>query len=286
MTLASVVGGERVSGMIIETEAYLGIHDPASHAWRGRRNRLYLGIWAPAGSWYVYRSYGIHWCLNLTAPTDGDGGAVLIRAVVPREGLGVMRIRRGGVADARLANGPGKLTQAFGITGAHDGLRATRRAPIRLLRRRGPFEEPRIVVSSRVGISRAVDWPLRFRARRPRTLPEHCPAHPDAGMQRVHRAMQQLAVVGSAAELVLREGRHSAPASLDTGERRSGTRSRWHPWPSASRLARSIGSEMPSAVLTRGSDHLQDAATDAEVRLSGSCGTGRPSARPDTGEGR
>lgn len=162
MTLASVIGGARVSGMIVEVEAYLGVHDPASHAWRGRRHKLYQGIWAPAGSWYVYRSYGIHWCLNLTAPTEDDGGAVLIRAVVPRDGLDAMRKRRGDVADSRLADGPGKLTQAFGITGVHDGMRATRRAPIRLLPRREPIGEAQIVIGPRVGISRAVDWPLRF----------------------------------------------------------------------------------------------------------------------------
>lgn len=162
MTLASVIGGARVSGVIVETEAYLGVHDPASHAWRGRRHRLYQGIWAPAGSWYIYRSYGIHWCLNLTAPTNDDGGAVLLRAVVPREGLDVMRKRRGGVVDSCLADGPGKLTQAFGITGEHDGMRATRRAPIRLLQRREPVEDVQIAAGPRVGISRAVDWPLRF----------------------------------------------------------------------------------------------------------------------------
>ena len=162
MTLASVIGGARVSGVIVETEAYLGIHDPASHAWRGRRHQLHQGIWAPADSWYVYRSYGIHWCLNLTTPTRDDGGAVLIRAVIPHGGLDVMRRRRGGVTDARLTDGPGKLTQAFGITGAHDGMRATRRAPIRLLPRREPVEGARIVAGPRIGISRAVSWPLRF----------------------------------------------------------------------------------------------------------------------------
>ena len=167
MTLASLIGGARVSGIIVETEAYLGVHDPASHAWRGRRHRLHQGIWAPAGSWYVYRSYGIHWCLNLTTPTDDDGGAVLIRTVVPREGLEVMRKRRGGVTDSRLSDGPGKLTQAFGITGGHDGMPATRRAPIRLLPRREPIETARIVAGPRIGISRAVDWPLRFSTRRP-----------------------------------------------------------------------------------------------------------------------
>jgi DNA-3-methyladenine glycosylase len=163
MTLASVIGGERVSGIIVETEAYLGIHDPASHAWQGRRHKLYGGIWGPDGSWYIYRSYGIHWCVNLTAPTADDAGAILIRAVQPLTGLDVMRQRRGGVPDARLADGPGKLTQAFAITDAENGLKASRRSALRLLPRRDVIDEDEIVAGPRVGISRAVDWPLRFR---------------------------------------------------------------------------------------------------------------------------
>lgn len=162
-TLASVIGGERVSGLIVETEAYLGIHDPASHAWQGRRHRSHLGVWHPAGSWYVYRSYGLHWCVNLTTPTDDDGAAVLLRAVVPREGVAVMRRRRGGVDDTRLADGPGKLTQAFGISDAEDGTRPTARSVLRLLPGRVRVPPSAIVVSPRVGISRAVAWPLRFR---------------------------------------------------------------------------------------------------------------------------
>ncbi len=166
MTLASDLGGERVSGIIVETEAYLGVHDPASHAWGGRRHGLHLGVWGPDGSWYVYRSYGLHWCLNVTAPSGDNGGAVLIRAVRPRSGLAEMRRRRGPVADRDLVNGPGKLTQAFAITAAQDGLRAGRRGPLRLL----PGEEAlagQIDVTARIGISRAVDWPLRFLLRRP-----------------------------------------------------------------------------------------------------------------------
>ncbi len=161
MTLGSDLGGERVSGIIVETEAYLGVLDPASHAWRGRRHRLHQGVWGPDGSWYVYRSYGLHWCLNVTAPTADNGGAVLIRAVLPTAGIDVMRRRRRGVADRQLANGPGKLAQAFAITGAQDGTRAGRRGPLRLL----PGAEVRpgqIVVTPRIGISRAVAWPLRF----------------------------------------------------------------------------------------------------------------------------
>ena len=161
MTLASDLGGARVSGIIIETEAYLGAHDPASHAWQGRRHRSYRGIYAPAGTWYVYRSYGIHWCLNLTAPTQNDGGAVLIRAVAPGSGMTTIRKRRGEMADKQLANGPGKVAQAFAVTGEHDGMRASARSALRLLHR--PARRTgRIDVTARIGISRAMDWPLRF----------------------------------------------------------------------------------------------------------------------------
>ena len=158
--LASDLGGERVSGIIVETEAYLGVHDEASHAWRGRKHRTNRGVYAAAGTWYVYRSYGIHWCLNLTTPTAGDGAAVLIRAVAPLDGLDVIRRRRGAVPDRQLTNGPGKLGQAFAITGEHDGMVATDRSPLRLLRQARPRRS--IEVTPRIGITRAADWPLRF----------------------------------------------------------------------------------------------------------------------------
>jgi DNA-3-methyladenine glycosylase len=162
MTLASDLGGERVSGIIVETEAYLGVHDVASHAWRRRRHRLHRGIYAPAGTWYVYRSYGIHWCLNLTTPTGDDGAAVLIRAVVPSVGIEVIRQRRGQVADKHLTNGPGKIGQAFAITGEHDGMLATQDSPLRLLRAAKQRMRGSIEVTPRIGITRAADWPLRF----------------------------------------------------------------------------------------------------------------------------
>lgn len=147
--------------MITETEAYLGVHDPASHAWRGRRHRLNIGIYATAGTWYVYRSYGIHWCMNLTTGPAGEGAAVLIRSVSPTVGIDVMRARRGAVPDRQLTNGPGKLTQAFGVTGEHDGMRATRSS---LLRVQGTPRKARgdVIVTPRIGITRAADWPLRF----------------------------------------------------------------------------------------------------------------------------
>ena len=161
-TLASDLGGERVSGIIVETEAYLGIHDAASHAWRGRRHRLYQGVYGADGTWYVYRSYGIHWCLNLTAPTDDDGGAVLIRAVEPLEGLDVIRTRRGAAPDRQLTNGPGKVGQAFAITGEQDGMVAAETSPLRLVAGDAHASNRIIAVTPRIGISRAIEWPLRF----------------------------------------------------------------------------------------------------------------------------
>lgn len=160
--LASDLGGERTSGIIVETEAYLGIDDPAAHAWQGRRNRIHAGVWSPPGSWYVYRSYGIHWCLDLTSEPEGLGSAVLIRAIEPLDGIDVMRRRRGKVADRDLANGPGKLAAALAVTGALDGTRATADAPVRLEGRIPNDNARRTLVTPRIGISRAADWPLRF----------------------------------------------------------------------------------------------------------------------------
>lgn len=161
--LASDIGGERVSGIIVETEAYLGVDDPASHAWRGMRRKGQHGIWAAPGTWYVYRSYGIHWCLNLTAAPEGIGAAVLIRALEPLEGIEVMQRRRGAVPPRRLLDGPGKLTAALAITAQHDGVINVPAAVLRTEGRALNAEARRtIVVTPRIGISRAVEWPLRF----------------------------------------------------------------------------------------------------------------------------
>jgi DNA-3-methyladenine glycosylase len=165
-TLASDLGGERVSGIIVETEAYLGVHDAASHAWRHRQHRLHCGVYAPSGSWYVYRSYGIHWCLNLTTPTNADGAAVLIRAVIPDSGIDIIRRRRRQVADKHLTDGPGKLGQAFAVTGEHDGMVATDHSLLRLMPIETKVGRTSIEVTSRIGITQAADWPLRFVLRR------------------------------------------------------------------------------------------------------------------------
>ncbi len=143
---------------IVETEAYLGVADPASHAWNGRRNQQNASIYGPPGTWYVYRSYGIHWCANLVCLDEGVAEAVLLRAAEPLEGLDVMRKRRGGVADRLLASGPGRLAMALGMTRAMDGVAM---AASGVTIHQG-VRAPDIETTARVGITRAVDWPLRF----------------------------------------------------------------------------------------------------------------------------
>ena len=147
------------SGRIVETEAYLGPHDPACHAAAGMttRNRCLFG---PPGRAYVYFIYGMHWCVNAVTRERGHGSAVLIRALEPLGRLALMRERRGGVSDRDLANGPAKLCEALGIDGGFDGARLDR-GPLRILRgERVPDDE--IAVSPRIGIRKAADWPLRY----------------------------------------------------------------------------------------------------------------------------
>lgn len=118
--LVSNLGGVVTSGRVVETEAYRGADDPASHAYRGKTKRTEV-MFGEAGHAYVYFSYGFHYCLNVTTETQGSPGAVLIRALEPLAGVQIMRARRG-VADVRqIANGPGKLTKAMGIGIALNG---------------------------------------------------------------------------------------------------------------------------------------------------------------------
>jgi DNA-3-methyladenine glycosylase len=162
--IVSTVGGRRAVGRIVETEAYTGPEDPASHAaeriGRTRRNQTMFG---PPGRAYVYRIYGVHWCLNAVTDREGHPGAVLIRAAEPLAGLGIMRTRRFGGRPGRdnlLASGPGRLAQALGVTGALDGHRLDR-GPLRLCAGE-PLPDAAVGAGPRIGISRAADWPLRF----------------------------------------------------------------------------------------------------------------------------
>lgn len=147
------------SGVITETEAYLGPHDPACHAVAGRTARTWH-LFGPPGNAYVYFVYGMHWCVNAVTREEGFGSAVLIRAVNPIEGVELMRSRRAKARrDADLCNGPGKLCAAMGITRVLDGasLQTSK------LRVHAGERVNDVIVGPRVGISRAVEWPLRFR---------------------------------------------------------------------------------------------------------------------------
>ncbi len=160
--LESTVGGERAVGVIVETEAYGGPGDPASHAatvsGRTKRNRAMFG---PPGHAYVYRSYGVHWCMNVVTAEEGRAQAVLVRGLEPLEGDGIMSERRGGARP--LTAGPGRLAAALAIDDAlygHD----LRFPPLRLLTG-WPIHDALVGTSRRVGVSRAADWPYRFYVR-------------------------------------------------------------------------------------------------------------------------
>lgn len=156
--LVSRIGGETVTARIVETEAYLGYDDPASHAWRGRRHAQNEGLYRPPGFWYVYLSYGVHWCANLVCGPRGRGAAVLLRGIEPIEGADVVYRRRGRV-EARC-DGPGKLTQALGMTRATDQVAMP--ASEVVVCPGGRVDQALVRVTPRIGITRAVDWPLRF----------------------------------------------------------------------------------------------------------------------------
>ena len=148
-----------LAGRIVETEAYTGSADPASHAYRGptARNAVMFGA---AGHAYVYFSYGMHYCLNVTAERPGTAGAVLLRAMEPLAGQDVMRARGDRGPEARLLSGPGKIGRAFGLTLADNGRDFTR-GPLGIAKGT-PVRDDQVAVSRRIGISRAVDLPYRF----------------------------------------------------------------------------------------------------------------------------
>jgi len=143
-------------GIIVEVEAYHHT-DPAAHSYGGptERNAVMFG---PPGYAYVYRSYGIHWCLNFVCEEEGSASAVLIRALQPTAGLAAMRRRRGLPELRDLCSGPGKLCEAMGVTHKHNGL-ALDRPPFELRER---VDTPEIAVGPRIGITKAVDEPWRY----------------------------------------------------------------------------------------------------------------------------
>ncbi len=145
-----------VGGIIVEVEAYHHT-DPAAHSFRGPtpRNRVMFG---PPGFLYVYRSYGIHWCMNFVCEEEGSASAVLIRALEPTHGLPAMRRRRGLSDERMLCSGPGKLTEALGVTRAHNGL-ALDTPPFAIHARTGNVG---VVTGMRIGITKAVELPWRY----------------------------------------------------------------------------------------------------------------------------
>jgi DNA-3-methyladenine glycosylase len=145
-----------VGGIIVEVEAYHHT-DPAAHSFRGPtpRNRVMFG---PPGVAYVYRSYGIHWCVNFVCEKEGSASAVLIRALQPTHGLAAMRRRRGLHDERSLCSGPGKLTEALAITEKHNGL-ALDASPFAL---HAAANKPEIVAGIRIGITKAVELPWRY----------------------------------------------------------------------------------------------------------------------------
>ncbi|MDB5485016.1 MAG: 3-methyladenine glycosylase [Tardiphaga sp.] len=145
-----------VGGVIVETEAYHQT-DPASHSYR-RQTPRNGAMFGPGGTAYIYRSYGIHWCVNFVCEAPGSGSAVLVRALAPTHGVETMRQRRGLHDERTLCSGPGKLCAALGISGAHDGL-ALDAPPFAIHARVRP---PEMVVGVRIGITKGVDLPWRY----------------------------------------------------------------------------------------------------------------------------
>lgn len=159
--------GHRVAGIIVETEAYLGVIDKASHAYAGRRTRRTETMYADGGTVYVFLNYGIHNMLNIVAGVEDDPQAVLIRAIEPTAGIDQMYARRPKAKrDTDLCSGPGKLGAAFAIERSHDGIDLVRHDLLFIEQTLAePLPADRIQVSPRIGIAYAEEWadaPLRY----------------------------------------------------------------------------------------------------------------------------
>lgn len=165
--LVRVIDGQRLAGLIVETEAYLGAPDAAAHTFNGRRTPRNESMYLGGGHAYVYFTYGIHHCMNVVAGRVGDGVAVLLRALEPTEGLDTMRSRRPRARrETDLCSGPGRLCAALAIDRQLDGADLTAPGPLYIEQVRGrAMPASRIAVGPRVGVHYAGHWahkPLRF----------------------------------------------------------------------------------------------------------------------------
>ncbi|MFL5503169.1 MAG: DNA-3-methyladenine glycosylase [Gemmatimonadaceae bacterium] len=148
------------SGIIVETEAYLGEHDLACHAVAGRTRRT-EHLYGPPGIAYVYFIYGMYWCFNAVTRSAGLPSAVLVRGLEPLDGLALMHKRRPRVRNTvDLTNGPGKLCTALGITGSMSG-KSLQRKPL-VIREGERVPDDKVDITTRIGITRSADWPLRW----------------------------------------------------------------------------------------------------------------------------
>jgi DNA-3-methyladenine glycosylase len=161
-----------VGGVIVEVEAY-DSQDPAAHGYRGRTARN-ASMFGPPGHCYIYRAYGLHWCLNFVCDREGIASAVLIRALAPRAGVRTLQVRRGITQNRLLCAGPGRLTAALGLTAAHDGL-ALDQPPFALIPPPGPVA---IAIGPRIGITKAADKPWRYGLAGSRFLSRPFPSSP------------------------------------------------------------------------------------------------------------
>lgn len=158
--IVSTVDGGRCVARIVETEAYLGPDDPASHAAGWRRTPRNEVMYGEPGRAYLYFTYGMHWCLNVVTERAGFPGAVLLRAIEPLAGTETMRRRRGGVPDRLIGSGPARLAQALGLDRQHNG-HLLGEAPL-WISAGEPVPRRRQRAAARVGIREATDWKLRF----------------------------------------------------------------------------------------------------------------------------